>query len=143
MATTNTQAAAANSVLVFPPKGLVIVGNVSAAAFCDAGKNQFNLFSTFCGTLASALQADLTEMLRTAGIDGQTSVGPISFGSDARRAASRAVRPLRTISAEAENIAKAFVVLDRQMKAHVFNPVQEAQEARERAERGAGMRLGA
>jgi hypothetical protein len=143
MATTNTAAAGRASVVNFPPRGKEIQGNVSAAEYCHAGKEQFHALAQYMDALATALEADLVEMLRENGLDGQTKVGPVAFGSDARRAAKKAVKPFRAIAAEADNIARSFEVADRELKAHVFDVVQQVIEARERAARGAGMKMGA
>jgi hypothetical protein len=143
MVATNTKAAGSAPIVVFPPRGLEIQGNVSASTFCNAGKTQFRELATYLSNLAHTLEADLTEMMKAAGADGQTSIGPITLGSSARAAAKKAVKPLRSMAAEAENMAKAFGVLDAQMYAHVFSVVQEIEEARERQRRGAGLKMGA
>jgi creatinine amidohydrolase/Fe(II)-dependent formamide hydrolase-like protein len=143
MAATNAAAGGRTPVVTFPPRGKEIQGNVTAAEFCHAGKEQFHAMAQYMDALATALEADLTEMLRQNGIDGQTTLGPLSFGSDARKAAKKAVKALRVIAAEADNIARSFNVADRDMKRYVFDVIQQVIEARERSNRGAGMKMGA
>jgi hypothetical protein len=140
---TNTAAAGAGSVLVFPPRGLEIKGDVSANAWCNAGRAQFDGFARWMDSFTTALAADLAEMMRTEGLDGQTSIGPVSWGSSARAAANKATKPLRAIASEADNIAKMFTVADRQMHAQVFNVIAEVRAARERQQRGSGLTIGA
>jgi hypothetical protein len=142
-AATNAAAGGRGPIVSFPPRGKEIQGNVSAAEYCHAGKEQFHAFAQYLDAFATALEADLTEMLRQNGVDGQTTIGPLSFGSDARKAAKKATKPFRAMAAEADNIARSFETADRQMKAHVFDVIQQVIEARERSERGAGMKMGA
>jgi hypothetical protein len=143
MAATNAAAAGPNPVIVFPPKGIIIAGDQSATQWCNAGRAQFDGFARWMDSFAVALAADLTELMRQEGIDGQTSIGPVSWGSSARAAGQKATKPLRAIASEAENIAKMFTVADRQMQGQVFEVIKEVQAARERQQRGSGLKIGA
>jgi len=143
MATSNTAAAGAGPILIFPPKTIVIRGDVSATEWCNAGRAQFDGFARWMDSYTAALAADLAEMMRNEGIDGQTSIGPISWGSSARAAAAKATKPLRAIASEASNMARMFTVADKQMQAQVFEVIRQVRAARERQQRGSGLSIGA
>src|SRR5882757_5896422 len=139
MATSNTAAAGAGPILIFPPKTIVIRGDVSATEWCNAGRAQFDGFARWMDSYT----AELAEMMRNEGIDGQTSIGPISWGSSARAAAAKATKPLRAIASEASNMARMFTVADKQMQAQVFEVIRQVRAARERQHRGSGLSIGA
>lgn len=144
MATNAAAAGGQAEIVKFPPRGVEIQGNQSAAKFCDTGRQQFHALANYCDALAVALEADLTEMLRQHGLDGQSAVMGINLGaSDARKAAKRAVRPLRTIAAECHNLSKNWTMLSDAMNREVFDVVEAAIRAAEKAKNGAGLKIGA
>lgn len=144
-ASTTSQAAAGKKPIITWPKPATseINGNVSSAAYCNDAAFQFHQAAAYAEAMAAAVVNDMTEFLRENGLDGQRSVGPISYGSDARSAARKAAKPLRNIAADLENIAKHFQVLKRLLDQHVWDPVQQAQAEQERAKRSAAIRIGA
>lgn len=144
MATNAAAAGGQSGIVNFPPRGVEIQGNQTASKFCDVGRQQFHALANYFDALAVALEADLTQMLRDNGLDGQASIAGINLGSsDARKAAKKAVRPLRTIAAECHNLSKNWTMLDDALKREVFDVVEAAIRAQEKAKSGGGLKIGA
>jgi hypothetical protein len=141
---TAQSAAGRRPVITFPkPATSEIGGNVSAAAYCNDGAFQFHQAATYFEAMHAAVINDMTEFLREWGLDGQRSIGPVSYGSDARSAARKAAKPLKNIAADCENIAKQFALLKRLLDQHVWDPAEQAKAEKDRAQRSAPVRLGA
>jgi hypothetical protein len=144
-ASTTSQAAAGKKPIVTWPKPATseINGNVSSAAYCNDGALQFHQAATYVEAMHAAIVNDMTEFLRENGLDGQRSIGPLSYGSDARSAARKSAKALKNMAAELENIAKQFAMLKRDLDRYVWDPVQQAQAEQERNKRSASIRIGA
>lgn len=144
-ASTTAQAAAGKKPIITWPKPATseINGNVSSAAYCNDAAFQFHQAAAYAEAMYAAVVNDMTDFLRENGLDGQRSVGPISYGSDARSASRKAAKPLKNIAADLENIAKQFAMLKRNLDQHVWDPVQQAQAEQERSKRSAAIRIGA
>jgi hypothetical protein len=142
--TTNQAAAGKKPIITWPkPATSEINGNVSSAAYCNDGALQFHQAAVYAEAMYAAIVNDMTEFLRDNGLDGQRSIGPISYGSDARSAARKAAKAMKNIAAELENIGKQLAMLKRDLDRYVWDPVQQAQAEAERNKRSAAVRIGA
>jgi len=141
---TSQQAAGKKPAVTWPkPATSEINGNVSSAAYCNAGAFEFHQGAAYAEAMYAAMVNDFTEFLRENGLDGQRSIGPLSYGSDARSAARKGAKAMKNIAAELENVAKQLAMLKRDLDRYVFDPVQQAIAERERNQRTAPIRIGA
>jgi len=90
---------------------------------------RLNHLATHADTTATALRIRIINQLRQEGLDGNnTGLRGLLTGGDATRTASKAVQPLRAISADMENAARNAHVFRNRIQSLVFDPIRAARQ---------------